>query len=378
MMTFLWMAIWGIVIMVCSTIAISLMSRAFMNRFPGTTPIYFISGVILTLAALIISLTVSFQLSFSFLSLLLLFIGSWLLLWGELKLQGIRKEVLSFAVCLATPCLLPQNTIIFQQLPFFLAVPLLGASLYLMMRVFSLMDKVSNLSLLTLLTQGILLSLLFRGGEASDVILHAMFYAFVVIISVSQTTKAFTGIARLGDYAASVSGFAIGFLLIYIMANGFYFTPLILFSYDIMELLIAGGITLVATHRVYPFACPFLIEKAQQNSPNTKKINRFLFLILLMSAMVSYLLFQENPANGKAFALQGIILLCTVYYLKNWGIPLPAFRDLTSDLKKGFSELKEQVNHIPLKQDKLVRQDKPVKQKKTTSRPSTKKRSHKK
>ena len=39
--------------------------------------------------------------------------------------------------------------------------------------------------------------------------------------------------------------------------------------------------------------------------------------------------------------------------LKNWGKPKVSFKELKSDLKQGLIQLKEQLNHMPLKKDSV-------------------------
>ena len=90
------------------------------------------------------------------------------------------------------------------------------------------MDKIPSLSLITVFTQGILYFFVARLGFFGIDISHAVFYLMISALTVSQLMKVITGSCVLGKYAASVTGFVLGYFSIYVMAKGAVFVPLIL------------------------------------------------------------------------------------------------------------------------------------------------------
>ena len=101
-----------------------------------------------------------------------------------------------------------------------------------------------------------------RTGFFNINISHFVFYAMLIILTVTQLMKLVVGSCILGKYAATATGFILGYCAIYIMAKGFIEVPLLLFSYDLFEILLATGLTFITTHRFYPISVPYLSEQA--------------------------------------------------------------------------------------------------------------------
>ena len=82
-----------------------------------------------------------------------------------------------------------------------------------------------------------------------------------------------------------------------------------------------------------------------------------LFLLLVF---LSFLSFANLGLDLWRIVLSvlAIALFATCYQFKRWAIPQVRFRDLGSDLKQGFSELKKEIMTVPLKKNSPKRKKK--------------------
>lgn len=347
-MEYLWMGLCGFALMFFITISINTLTARFLKKFPDAKPVSFISGCVLIFTYLITALfypnTLMLHLKLILFFLLLCFIQL-----AVLKTVGIKKEICLLILSFLSVLMLPSDMMIFQIFNSTFAYLLLGITLYLVMRVFAIMDKVQNLSLITIFTQGILFFFITRSGLFELNFSHLVFYLMLSSITIAQLMKLVTGSCFLGKYAASVTGFVFGYLSIYLMAKGFVLVPLILYSYDILEIIFAGLLTFIATHHVYPISVPYLVEKAISTGYSQQKLNRDLFFMNVGIIFSVYVTINQPTLILPAVVLVVFILFSMYIKLKNWGKPKPSFKELKSDLKQGFSELKEQLTFIPLK-----------------------------
>ena len=350
MTEYLWMALYGFGLMFLPTFLVSFLTRRFLIKFPDSKPVSFISGFVLTAVYLMIVLFAPVS-GLLYLDIVRIFLTLCLILLIILRLDGIKKEFCLFVVSMISVFMIPSDMPLFQQLIPCFVYPLLGLSLYLIIRVFMIMDRVQSLSLITIFMHGLLYFFVARSGFFQLDISSTIFYIMLVSLTVIQASKALENSDELGQYAASVTGFVWGFLGIYVMAKGSVFAPFILLSYDFFEILLAVVMTLITTHRFYPIAVPFLVEQAVATGKETQKINRYLFLMSVGLVFAAYVVIKEKTLISPASILVLFILMAMYMRLKNWGKPKVSFKDLKSDLKQGLSDLKAQLTHIPLKTD---------------------------
>lgn len=352
MSSLLWVALWSVLLMVGTTISISVLSKIMIKRYPTSAPVFPVSALVFMAGCLGPAVWVAVQLNrlAEVGVLAVIMSGIWLCLF---RLNGIKREAVLLALCLIATILIPTDLTLFTVMPAVVVYGILGVSLYLMMRVFAVMDCVSGLSMMTLLAQGLLIVLMAHIGLLPKEIPVAAFYVFVVVMSIAQTIKVFSkGFAVLGDFAASLAGFVAGYIWIYVMAKGYPFIPAVLYSYDVFEIVLAGVMSFIATRHFCPRAVPFLLEKAMASGVRPKKLTRFVFLVLVLTSFLSALFISEAPVFKSIVIVQVIILAGTYYMLNGWAVPRPTFKDLAGDLKHGFADLKEQINQLPLKEKK--------------------------
>ena len=351
MPTFLWLLLGSFGLMCAMTIIIASGTRFYQRRFPDSQPVYFVGGFLLTAVCFVLSAHSAF-----FHDLLMpvlgLFIGACALLLVQIRTEGIKKELFFFLISLLSTLCLPIKLPLFHQLPAVGVYFLSGVTLYLIIRIFSIMDRVPWLSLLTLLTQGIFILFLIQIKVIPAFLMFPLFLALVAAITVAETVKVYTGLLVLGEYAALVSGYILGILWIFILANGYWLAPVIIFSYDIFELAVSTFFSCVAARSLYRPTVPFLIEQAFATNLRPKKLVRSLFFFLLFSALLAFV--STSPEMIKSIIGMEALLLVFIYYrLRQWGAPQVRLRDIGRDIKDGLVELKKQLTYIPLKKDKV-------------------------
>ncbi len=347
-MDYVWLGLYGFVLMFFITISVNALTARFLRRFPESKPVSFIAGLVLIASYLIIALFSPLIVSLSS-NILFSFLVLCAVQGVILKTIGIQRELCLLGLSILSVLMIPSDMPIFQTIPSYICYPLMSISLYLIIRIFVIMDKVPSLSLITLFAQGILFFFIARSGFFNADISHAIFYMMLSSLTIAQLMKVVTGSCVLGKYAASVSGFIFGYIAIYIMAKGFVFVPLMLFSYDILEIVFAGLLTLISTHHLYPRTKAYLIERAIQTGFSPNKLNRYIFLMFIGISFSVFIAINEKTLVSATAVLLLFILISMYLRLKTWGTPRASFKDLKSDLKQGFIELKEQMTHIPLK-----------------------------
>jgi hypothetical protein len=271
-----------------------------------------------------------------------------------LAFTGYKKELSLAGISFLSVFMISSDMAIFQMLPTYLVYPLLGISLYLIIRVFSIMDKVPSLSMMMVFAQGVLFFFMARTGFFTIDISHFVFYMMLSVLTIVQLMKIVTGSCIFGKYVATITGFILGYASIYIMAKGFLIVPIMLFSYDIFEILLALGLTFITTHHVYPITVPYLVEQAVLTDYAPKKLNRYLLLVFFGIVFSVYVDINQKNLTSTALLLVLFILIAMYMRLKNWGKPKASFKDLKSDLKQGFTQLKEQLNQMPLKKGAII------------------------
>ena len=265
---------------------------------------------------------------------------------------GWIREAWVALFCLTAALLIPPDMPAFHRVPALILYPLLGGGIYLSSRLFTLMDRVQDMSLLSLCAQGLFIFLVRSVIPAPFI--YPIFYIIVITLATGQVMKSLTGRSVLGPAASGICGMMLGIVGAYTTAKGYPLAWATLFSYDILEVLWAGTLTLWATHKVYPFTQPFLAEQAAaiQLPDAEKRLKRRLCFLLLSLSLIAYLWCGKDVAASSLIILWILILVGIVYFLKNWGTPPPAWRDIFGDLKAAGRDLKTFMTTVPLKNKK--------------------------
>ena len=213
-----------------------------------------------------------------------------------------------------------------------------------------IMDRVPWFSNLTLIAQGLLILFLFQRGMFPKPLGYPLFFAFAATIAVAQTVKVYFGQPVLGEFASLIAGFALGSVWTFVIAKGFWALPPVLYSYSALEVLISSVLSCIAARGLSLPIKPFFIEQAFATDLNPKRLVRALFFVLIFLSL--FALVNLSPGMGQnVLILLALLLFATCFQFKRWAVPRVRFRDLGSDLKQGFSELKKEMMTVPLKKN---------------------------
>lgn len=340
-------------VMVGVVFGFALLNRCCSSSDPTQDIRPFLLSIVLTAVSFIIGLVYAARVEI-LLPYLSVFLGAMALLLMTLKGQGASREGGYFLVCLCGVCLLPSDLPLIAVMPWVM-YPALGLSLYMMMRLFMIMDRVPNLSLITLMAQGVLLYFLTRLTILPVWFASTMFYLFFAIVAAAQTMKLISGKTILGLFAAPVVGWELGMIWVWVMAQGYPALPAVVFGYDLLEVIIATALTLKITGRVCPLAVPFLIEQAQMVATKEQKLSRYMLVMLILLSLIGLAMTGDNTKNYYSWRwlmiCQGVVLLGFWMRLRNWGQAQPRLRDLWGDLKQGLREVKKEMTTVPLKKE---------------------------
>lgn len=225
-----------------------------------------------------------------------------------------------------------------------------------MIEAFRIMDRVPFLSLITLGATGLgifILGFLFRllPADMGIIALGIVSSALGIMIAVNTLFRS----GSFGPMASSLLGFIWGGFLYALASRGFITAALVWPSYYIMEIAVAGGMTLWLTHR---FKCevPFRIENALRIM-SAKQAYRQVFVVQMLIALLLIVAMTQNIHLPLLIvALAGFLLFHT-YSFFNGAIPKRIrYRDIVKDMRAGATAFKDEVLHLRA----------PVKTKKTT------------
>ena len=349
-MNFIWLFFAGVVVLILTTLVMSCLIKSFKRRFPDCDSVPFMSGITVLLSSLCIGLYFAWMTQLFF-PILCLFLALCILQLTLLKFERTTRELLLFGVCYGTIFLIPTDGMFFKLLPVILGQLVLGGLCYLMVKLFSFMDRVNGYSLARLFGLGILFILFFHLQILPTVMQLPFFLFFMSLLAVIQTTKVFTGgYAVLGPFASVLVGFLVNVFICYIVSTGSFAFPIALYGLDITEIALATGMTVIASHRFYPLTTSLPVESAYDKGFETKKLNRFVFFILLSQSLLAFLFFRQTDITLLLPALF-VLIFCTEYRFKNWDRPVPTYGSMFKDIKQGIIELKEQANYVPLKKN---------------------------
>ena len=349
MIQYLWMMVWAFIAMLVTTALIGWGVRQCKKDFPLSDSEFFVGGSVLLVVGLVPAIILAFRYEMM-MRLLFMFGVTWGILFTQLRTKGLLRELTFLALSFSVLPFVPVKTLIFPGVLGYLTYPILGVSIYLIMTIFTLLDRISWLSILTFLAQGLLFYLL-RLFPSS--VMEFLFYEFVIVMTIGQSLNIIVGRVVLGDFLAPVVGFFLGYAWTFVMVQGYLLAPVMGFSYHILELAIAIVATFMATNHFWPVSAPYLMDKAIENNP--KKAIRYIFFVLVILGAFTFLYTRQGITYG--FLMVFLVFLFSVYWmLKQWGTPRPSFRDLAKDIKDGLGALKKEITTIPLKEESVQKQ----------------------
>ena len=296
-MNFLLLFLLGLVVLILTTVVMNGLVKNFKKRFPECDSVPFMSGMTVLLSSLCIGLYFSWETKIT-IPVLCLFLVLCILQQILLTFQNKTREILLFLVCFGTTFLIPTDSAFFKAFPFISGQLLLGGLLYLMTRLFSFMDKINGYSLARLFGLGILFILFFHFHILPNSLQVPFFLLFISFIGTIQTVKTLTNDhkAVLGPFASVLVGFEVGIFICYVVSKGAYSFPIALYSLDITEIILASITTLFINRHIYPLTQPLPIEQAYNKGFETKKLNRFIFSILLIQTVPAI---TKKYPNGR-------------------------------------------------------------------------------
>lgn len=350
MMTFIMMFVLAVVCIVATSVLMGGFVHTLKTGQDSKNAVSFGAGAAWLTTSLGISLIFGNNLS------ILPYLGYFfLILWSVLFLQmradRLTREIFLFSICIAATFIIPMSKPLLPGIWGVYSYLVLGAALYLMTRLFATLDRVPLFSLIMLMTQGMLVILMGDRLALTPALTRMMFYLLIATMAIAQTTKVFTGKTVLGPFTAVLVGLTVGGFWTYQITRGFPAVPVILFEYNVAEVIMAAAAGLCATGSVLAANQPFLIEKALASGIAPNKLYRFVFLMFLPLSLLAFLAAQEGFSQTIVI-FAGILLIAYIFRLKHWGQAQPSFRQLTKDLGQGLKELKTELTHVPLKTDK--------------------------
>ena len=347
-MEYVWLFLGALAVVCAVTLGVSGLVRYMTKFLPLSSPVFPVGGMVLTLAYLFSATPLFLEQD-----LLVPVVGFLLLctlLLLQLKTNGILKEIGLLAVCVIPCFILPTDWALFKTLGAEWSYPVLAVSLYVMMRLFIIMDRVPWFSNLTLLAQGILILFLIQRNILPSIVSYPLFFAFVATIAVAQTVKVYFGEPVLGEFAATITGFVLGYLWTFVAAQGYWGIPAILYSYSALEILISFVVSCVIARRFSAPIAPFFVEQAFETGINSRRLVRAVLLLLIFLSLLGLASLSPNIWSNIVILLS-IGLFATCFQFRRWAVPKVRFRDLGSDLKQGLTELKKEMMTLPLKKD---------------------------
>ena len=347
-MEYLWLFLGALATICAVTFSVSVLVRYMAKSMPLSSPVFPVGGLILAAAYFFISVPVWMNVNLLYPTVGLLVLCT--LLFTQFRLSGLIREIGFLITCGVSVLLIPQNLPLFKILGLEWTYLILALSLYTMMRLFMMMDRVPWFSGLTLMAQGILIMFLFQRDILPQNTGLPLFYAFVATIAISQTVKVYFGQPILGECAASIAGFVLGYLWTFVIAKGYWGLPPVLFSYSALEIGVSVFLSSIAARRITSPTMPYFVEQAFDTGLKTSRLIRVVFFVLVL--LSSFSLANLSPDIHPEVFILLVIFLCTLcIQFKRWAVPRVRFRDLGSDLKQGMTDLTNEMMSLPLKKD---------------------------
>ncbi len=293
--------------------------------------------------------------------------------WAALGVSviSVRKTRLAFEwlLCsIAGLSLLPTQALlasVYAYVAFYMGCTLLWA---LLIEAFRAMDRVPFLSLLTAASTGFgifVLGVVFKLVPVEMSIIALGFVSGIAGLTIAVNVLFRT--ASFGAPAAALLGFLWGGFLYLLAGRGYIAAALLWPSYYLMEIFIAGGMTLWLTRR---FKCevPFRIEHALRLMPAGQVYRQVFTAQTLIALLLIVVMAQNIRAPALTWLLAGFLLFYTYSFLSGTIRKRIRYRDILRDMRDGAVAFKDDVLHL----------SRPVRQKTPKTAARTKKRNKKK
>lgn len=277
-------------------------------------------------------------------SVLVLFALVIAFLYTEARFSGSLLLGTQYILCLIGTCLIPQNGQLFQTLPVFVTIPVLAFVWLALVRLTVFADKIPYFSSLLITVLGLFFILCGLLGVLPAFITYISLLLCVISFALIGTMRVWTQELKLGTFGALILGFIVGGMLSYIASFGFIEIPAILYAYIILEWFFVS----IASVRLFlgykKGDSISLFEQIWNEDLNRQKLVRFTgFCFVLLSLLSVILLTQNSLSAFSVVFIVSFILVGMVVRFRNWGTPVPSYRDIFRDIGAGLGALKKEV-----------------------------------
>ncbi len=264
---------------------------------------------------------------------------------------GMRPLWRSFgmvAICFLSTYFLPQAVQIQAGLAGTFEHVLLSIIWALMIWVFAKMDRVPFMSMI--LSTGFAACMFLLSSFFAVVPVALGYFAVIILIAQMGMNMYLKKILppKLGYSASVLVGFLWGAYAIYFLALGYVPAVVILYGYPTMEVIFAAVVSFGIYHNWNSQS--YLVEQALGKNIFPQKVLKAVMMWMLLLAALAALSIMSVSISQSAFYIALAIVLINIYMrLTSWGEPKVRLRDVGADLKKGLSEVKKELQNMPLK-----------------------------
>ncbi len=251
------------------------------------------------------------------------------------------------AICFLSTYFLPQTVQIQAGLAGTFEHLWLGAVWALMIWVFAKMDRVPFMSMI--LSTGFAACMLLLSSFFSVVPLALGYFAVVILIAQMGMNMCLKNVVtpKLGYSASVLVGFLWGAYAIYFLALGYTPAVTILYGYPTLEVFFATIVSF-GLYQSWDLQS-YLVEQALAKNIFPQKVLKSVMIWMLLMAGLAALSIMSSETSKTVFYVALAIILANVYMrLTGWGEPKVRLRDVGTDLKKGLSEVKKELQKLPL------------------------------
>lgn len=271
----------------------------------------------------------------------------------QIRASGWGARFFSFILCLGATLMLPADQPLFQDMPMYIVYPLLSISMFLLIRLINYLDQTEWMSVLGILSQGVLFILMTLVGILPVELGLLFLIVMAVSVAVVFSMRFWGEQAILGRYGVSVISFSLATLWAYIASFNFGLIPVIAFAADIFQVILVFVATTFSLKCLTPLRGAILFELALNRGIKTKQLLYYMFFIQTLLSLLVFAGISKSFKGGfSIWMIVAVILVDMVIRLRKWGEPSPSFKDVASDLKTGVGVLFKEMQHIPLKSDK--------------------------
>lgn len=251
------------------------------------------------------------------------------------------------AICFLSTYFLPQTVQIQAGLAGTFEHLWLGVVWALMIWVFAKMDRVPFMSMI--LSTGFAACMLLLSSFFSVVPLALGYFAVVILIAQMGMNMCLKNVVtpKLGYSASVLVGFLWGAYAIYFLALGYTPAVAILYGYPTLEVFFAAIVSF-GFYQSWDLQS-YLVEQALAKNIFPQKVLKSVMIWMLLMAGLAALSIMSSETSKTVFYVALAIILANVYMrLTGWGEPKVRLRDVGTDLKKGLSEVKKELQKLSL------------------------------